>query len=307
MTTKPMNEFESSLKAINEVNKIASSKDMQQNMRGAAKSLLQINEEKLDGLEANISKYTVEELENLPYEKIKELYMVNGKEMTINLGMEKDKEKEFKRDFLVYLRSISSNEGKIDEVLDEFKETLSEHEKEYSKLMESVGAMYILAQENMKDYMNNPDSTEFQKEEAKRRLEWMEYALTLEPLMKMTEEFPLESAIEDFKRPNSISISKYKSFIRGKGLKTDLTKLSNLEELLGLEEYKEFYNLTTFLAMRFVGYSKDKISKDNAGTFISQLALVYYSLAEGSIRPEDKETLKSSCETLLNKFKEIKK
>ncbi len=57
----------------------------------------------------------------------------------------------------------------------------------------------------------------------------------------MTEEFPLESVIEDFKRPNSISISKYKSFIRGKGLKTDLTKLSNLEELLGLEEYKEFY------------------------------------------------------------------
>ena len=93
-----------------------------------------------------------------------------------------------------------------------------------------------------------------------------------------------------------------------KGKFTDLEMIDiNKVITIPLEEYKEFYNLTTFLAMRFVGYSKDKISKDNAGTFISQLALVYYSLAEGSIRPEDKETLKSSCETLLNKFKEIKK
>lgn len=304
---KELTQFGQTMAVVKEASALAKTKELQQSMKSQAQNLLKVSDDTLAKLDANLAPYSSEEIKKMPEEEIKELYTIDGKELTIDLDLSKDKLNEFRRDFLVYMKQISENEENLDVELNKLNTVMKEHDEEYSKLLESMKTMYILSQQQMEEYIASEEITESQREAAKDVLKWMKHAITLQPVLEAIEAYNLENALHDFKYRQEAIGKKYKTVTKRIGVKTSLHLLADLEKVLGLpEEYLEYTNLCIFLTIRFVAYNQS-LTKTQAAAFVSHLALVYRALIEETIRPEDKEALTEACKTIIDKARAVSK
>lgn len=304
---KELTQFGQTMAVVKEASELAKTKELQQSMKSQAQNLLKVSDDTLAKLDANLAPYSSEEIKKMLEEEITELYTIDGKELTIDLDLSKDKLNEFRRDFLVYMKQISENEANLDDELNKLNTVMKEHDEEYSKLLESMKTMYILSQQQMEEYIASEEITESQREAAKDVLKWMKHAITLQPVLEAIETYNLENALHDFKYRQEAIGKKYKTVTKRIGVKTSLHLLADLEKVLGLpEEYLEYTNLCIFLTMRFVAYSQS-LTKTQAAAFVSHLALVYRALIEETIRPEDKEVLTQACKTIIDKARAVSK
>ena len=276
---KELTQFGQTMAVVKEASELAKTKELQQSMKSQAQNLLKVSDDTLAKLDANLAPYSSEEIKKMPEEEITELYTIDGKELTIDLDLSKDK-----------LNTV-----------------MKEHDEEYSKLLESMKTMYILSQQQMEEYIASEEITESQREAAKDVLKWMKHAITLQPVLEAIEAYNLENALHDFKYRQEAIGKKYKTVTKRIGVKTSLHLLADLEKVLGLpEEYLEYTNLCIFLTMRFVAYTQS-LTKTQAAAFVSHLALVYRALIEETIRPEDKEALTEACKTIIDKARAVSK
>ncbi len=318
---KELTQFGQTMAMVKEASELAKTKELQQSMKSQAQNLLKVSDDTLAKLDANLAPYSSEEIKKMLEEEITELYTIDGKELTIDLDLSKDKLNEFRRDldlskdklnefrrdFLVYMKQISENEANLDDELNKLNTVMKEHDEEYSKLLESMKTMYILSQQQMEEYIASEEITESQREAAKDVLKWMKHAITLQPVLEAIETYNLENALHDFKYRQEAIGKKYKTVTKRIGVKTSLHLLADLEKVLGLpEEYLEYTNLCIFLTIRFVAYNQS-LTKTQAAAFVSHLALVYRALIEETIRPEDKEALTQACKTIIDKARAVSK
>lgn len=303
---KTFNEFETAMQVIGTVSKLHETNQAKEEIQTKFSKILKVSEEKVKDLDTAIANHTAEELEAMNDEEINQLFIVDGHELVIDLDIEESKISQFKKDFVLYMKRLDVYGKELDKSVEELEETLKEHDVEYKELIERFGSMYLIVEGQMKEILKNPKD-ETQKLRAETMLQSIKNAVTLAPIVEYINEFNFENMLNDFNNRGTAVYKKHKVVLKQLGIKTDVTRLAALEELLGLpEEYLEFVNLSMFLVIRYIAYSKNP-TKEVEGMFVSSLALVYRALVEGTIREEDKESLTTACKTIIEKAMQYKK
>lgn len=303
---KTFNEFETAMQVIGTVSKLQETHQAKEEIQTKFSKILKVSEEKVKDLDAVIANYTVEELEAMNDDEINQLFVVDGHELVIDLDIEESKISQFKKDFVLYMKRLDVYGKELDKSVEELEETLRDHDVEYKELIERFGSMYLIVEGQMKEILKNPKD-ETQKLRAETMLQSIQNAVTLAPIVEYIDQFNFENMLNDFNNRGNAIYKKHKVVLNHLGIKTDVTRLAALEELLGLsEEYLEFVNLPMFLVIRYIAYSKNA-TKEVEGMFVSSLALVYRALVEGTIREEDKESLATACKTIIEKAMQYKK
>lgn len=303
---KQLNDFDIAMDVIGNVSKLQEARRVKTETQEKFGSLLQVSKEKIECLDEVIAKYSVEELEQMTDEEISALYVVDGHELVLDLEVEKDKINEFKRDFLIYMKRLEVYAVEIDKTIQDLEKTLEEHQIEYNDLISKYGSMYLITKAKMEDIVANSED-DSQKTRAEAMLKSIDSAISLDVIIDYIEQFNFENMLNDFEKRGGAVYKKYKNVIKALGIRTDVTRLAALEELLGLEEeYLEYTNLPMFLVIRYVAYAKNP-SKEVEGMFVSSLALIYRAIAEGTITDQDKERLTNACKTIIEKAISMKK
>ncbi len=301
-----INELDVAMEAVNTLAKIHDTEKAKQNMQSTLSSVLKVSEDKVKKLDDVIAGYSLEELEKMSTEEINQLFVIDGHELDIDLEISAEKIDSFKRDFILYMKRTEIYSAELDASVKELENTMAEHDIEYNELIKKYGSMYLIIRAQMQEILKNPKDQE-QESRATVMLKSIESAVSLDVILDYIDQFNFENMLNDFHNRGMAIYKKHKVVLKRLGIKTDVTRLAGLEELLGFgEEYKEFSNLAMFLVIRYIAYSKNP-TKEEEGMFVSNLALVYRSLVEESMPTEDKERLQAAVKVILDKALSMKK
>lgn len=303
---KQFNELDAAMEAVSTLAKIHDTEKAKQNMQSTLSSLLKVSDDKVKQLDDVIAKYSLEELEKMTTDEINQLFIIDGHELDIDLDISSDKIDSFKRDFILYMKRTEIYSAELDASVKELETAMAEHDIEYNELIKKYGSMYLIIKAQMEEILKNPKD-EDQELRASVMLKSIESAISLDVILDYIDQFNFENMLNDFHNRGMAIYKKHKVVLKRLGIKTDISRLAGVEELLGFgEEYKEFYNLAMFLVIRYIAYAKNP-TKEAEGMFVSNLALVYRSLVEESMPAEDKERLQSAVKVILDKALSMKK
>lgn len=259
------------------------------------------DENTLDKIDNELDNYTKEQLSNLTLEECNKLLCLEDG----NIGIKFDNEKEelkFKLGFINYCKDTRAMSIEIDKTLSELDEAIKENEAEFKSICDSVDSVSMFFIEKIKETIKETDD-ETQKKELMIVLDAYEDAMDFNRVYECYNNLSVENVMRDYHYNSEAVYKKYHAYIQELGIKSDILKLSGLEEELLEEKYHKYPNLFLFLIIRMYSY-KSKITSNinDDRIFLTQTLMNVKSIFTGRVNNEQKERMKNGITKVLDLF-----
>lgn len=286
-------------KLFNSVDQINVVKKLREEMNKQRTGVL--GEDTVKKLSERISNLTPEDLKKMDEEEINNLYKFEDGEIEVALEFkDKNKEIEFKRDYLVYLRETDIALKQIDEELDKLETEIKEEEDKIKSLLSEFGDLSTFMRSKLQEEYDSSEGE--RKEKIGKVIEAFDDSYTLNRVYEYYTNYSTSNTIDDYYRRADQVFNKFMKAIKKVGLKTDLTSFNNLELKFLDEKYHKYPNLFLFSVIKMFSYKRDTITRED-GVFLSQLAVNLKSLYADSFKdPEKKDLFIKSISRVLDLF-----
>ena len=229
------------------------------------------------------TKYTVDEFKSMSDEDIEKLYSMNGEPAK---SLMKDDIK-FKRDYLIFKKQTDETIAKFNAEHERLEKEIAESQEEFDAVCNKFGNISEVMRERIVAMMES-DIDDDTRSKFKVYLEEFDDGFNLSQLKKYVSSYKGKNIRADYrldKKSNKI----YRQYLRvckSLSIKTDLTKLPNLENKLP-EKYHNQQNMFLFSVIHMIASWSGKDINKSKGIFISQLAVHVKDLAFDKFNNEE--------------------
>ena len=257
-------------------------------------------------IDEELDKFTIEELENMSFDKMKETFVDAEGKFIFN---EDEFPEKMMKDFILYLKQSRETFNKMDEELDNMDAYLEEFDKELKAIAGETSFNKTL-RASIKADLENENVSEAVKARCEELLSAMDDAMTLRPLFELYEQISPANTLKELKDESKrIAVLKgYAKVCKENGLEPKLLKFGELEKLFLTEKYHEHKNLFIFIVARYIKYLDKNVNKPANRTFIVQLTNYIREIILGEEHSHyqadinEIETLKMNIAMILDKF-----
>lgn len=262
------------LKMLNLLSKRKDIQNMKDNIRKEQHKFM-ADENAGELLEAKLESIPIVELKAMTDEQIAELYTINGEEfkLSIDFGNNDKKEREFKRDFAVFLKNSSITMKQFDEETDKIEKEINENQEEFDRVVSEFGNVSNLIRTKLAENMEKT-TDESKKKLYAAMIEEYDYGFTLNNVKKYYSSHRAGRVLGDYKddKRSNYLYRKYKRVIDALKIKTDLTSFVNLEAKFLSEDHQKHPNIFIFSIISMVA-SWEKNIDANKGLFLTQFTI----------------------------------
>ena len=210
-----------------------------------------------------------EEVQKLSLGFIKtELFTIDGKEVQFKLPENLDDETIRKHDELNYYRAgvmmlklnneqIAAHQTYINKLKDKFSK---EVDSDIKTIISSVDSLNEYTETYYNWKLNDPDTDETTRKNIEKTLQYVNYAITLEPIKNdlnalLKKKGSLQSVMYNFRHQSSRIVDDADKACKSMGITFPYALISNMEaKFFGSEKYEKYKYLFTFLIARHVRY-----------------------------------------------------
>lgn len=263
------------------------------------------NSEMASKLEEAVKDLTVEQIEILSIEKIDEIYETaagKGKDIDFSIDFQGDvnRENEFKRGFLAFIREQAIASEEMDKTINELDAILEEGQSELDRILSEYGNYGELVLASLKERLDTAEGET--KVKIEKMISAFEESYKLTSLVEYVQKYSKANIIEDYKHRSDDVFTRYMRAVSKLGVKVDITKFSDLEAKFLGEEYNKYPNMFLFIVIRMYSYKKNPEGATD-GVFLTQLMdNVRMLFADSFVNEEKKETFLTSIKTVLDTF-----
>lgn len=289
--------MENLTEAINEIDKV-NKKVIKDNEEDPDKSdeIYSIIEERIKG-------YTLDQIDNLTIDEVKELFTIDGELIEFEGDFSKTDKNVFMKDLAKYLKETQINKEGLDKLMQEYQEEMKSFNEELEKIMGDFEDLPSMYRAELRDRVENEEN-----EDRKKILEDMnkmfDYAFSLENVISFYNEIGTKNTLREYQNENLRKniIEKYNRKVKEIGLRVSIAAFNNFETKFLDESYHERNNLFIFSIMKYIANKSNLKRRSPEVQFIVYFGVVMQSLYAESISPKNKETILNSAKNLLALF-----
>lgn len=289
--------MENLTEAINEIDKV-NKKVIKDNEEDPDKSdeIYSIIEERIKG-------YTLDQIDNLTIDEVKELFTIDGELIEFEGDFSKTDKNVFMKDLAKYLKETQINKEGLDKLMQEYQEEMKSFNEELEKIMGDFEDLPSMYRAELRDRVENEEN-----EDRKKILEDMnkmfDYAFSLENVISFYNEIGTKNTLREYQNENLRKniIEKYNRKVKEIGLRVSIAAFNNFETKFLDESYHERNNLFIFSIMKYIANKSNLKRISPEVQFIVYFGVVMQSLYAESISPKNKETILNSAKNLLALF-----
>lgn len=254
-------------------------------------------------IEERLKNYTVEQIDALTIEEVKELFTIDGELIEFEGDFSKTDKNVFMKDLAKYLKEAQINKEELDKLMEEYQEEMKAFNEELERIMgdfEDLPAMY---KSELKDRLEHEENQE-RKEILKSMNQMFDYAFSLENVISFYKEIGTKNTLREYKNENLRKniLDKYNRKIKEIGLRVSIAAFNNFEKKFLEESYHERNNLFIFAIMKYIANRTNLKRRSPEVQFIVYFGVVMQSLYADSISEKHKETIINSAKNLLALF-----
>lgn len=289
--------MENLTEAINEIDKV-NKKVIKDNEEDPDKSdeIYSIIEERIKG-------YTLDQIDNLTIDEVKELFTIDGELIEFEGDFSKTDKNVFMKDLAKYLKETQINKEGLDKLMQEYQEEMKSFNEELEKIMGDFEDLPSMYRAELRDRVENEEN-----EDRKKILEDMnkmfDYAFSLENVISFYNEIRTKNTLREYQNENLRKniIEKYNRKVKEIGLRVSIAAFNNFETKFLNESYHERNNLFIFSIMKYIANKSNLKRRSPEVQFIVYFGVVMQSLYAESISPKNKERILNSAKNLLALF-----
>lgn len=254
-------------------------------------------------IEERINGYTIEQIDNLTIDEVKELFTIDGELIEFEGDFSKTDKNVFMKDLAKYLKESQKNKEELDTLMKEYQEEMKSFNEELEKIMGDFEDLPSMYKAELTDRINNEEN-----EDRKKILESMnqmfDYAFSLENVISFYNEIGTKNTLREYQNENLRKniIEKYNRKIREIGLRTSIAAFNNFETKFLDESHHQRNNLFIFSIMKYIANKSNLKRRSPEVQFIVYFGVVMQSLYAESISPKHKEMILNSAKNLLALF-----
>lgn len=260
------------LKFLNMQNKIDEMTELKNSVKQQEKMILD-NDELSNKLDEKIADMSLKEVSVLTDEQVENIFTIDGEIVNLDSAVctDKDRSLKFKRDFLIYKKTMMESFKEIDKTMDTFQKEIDQDFEEFQKVIDEYGDVSTYLYEDINRRYESASSEEL-KNKYKTMLDNFDWAFNFDQIYEYHKNTGLTNPLNDYERLADGVYARYMKTIKRLKLKNvDLTIFDDLEIKYLPEKYHKYPNLFLFLVIRFYGYRKDSATSISDGVFLSQL------------------------------------
>lgn len=289
--------MENLTEAINEIDKV-NKKVIKDNEEDPDKSdeIYSIIEERIKG-------YTLDQIDNLTIDEVKELFTIDGELIEFEVDFSKTDKNVFMKDLAKYLKVTQINKEGLDTLMQEYQEEMKSFNEELEKIMGDFEDLPSMYRAELRDRVENEEN-----EDRKKILgdmnKMFDYAFSLENVISFYNEIGTKNTLREYQNENLRKniIEKYNRKVKEIGLRVSIAAFNNFETKFLDESYHERNNLFIFSIMKYIANKSNLKRRSPEVQFIVYFGVVMQSLYAESISPKNKETILNSAKNLLALF-----
>nr|DAF14204.1 MAG TPA: hypothetical protein [Caudoviricetes sp.] len=289
--------MENLTEAINEIDKV-NKKVIKDNEEDPDKSdeIYSIIEERIKG-------YTLDQIDNLTIDEVKELFTIDGELIEFEGDFSKTDKNVFMKDLAKYLKETQINKEGLDKLMQEYQEEMKSFNEELEKIMGDFEDLPSMYRAELRDRVENEEN-----EDRKKILgdmnKMFDYAFSLENVISFYNEIGTKNTLREYQNENLRKniIEKYNRKVKEIGLRVSIAAFNNFETKFLDESYHERNNLFIFSIMKYIANKSNLKRRSPEVQFIVYFGVVMQSLYAESISPKNKETILNSAKNLLALF-----
>lgn len=289
--------MENLTEAINEIDKV-NKKVIKDNEEDPDKSdeIYSIIEERIKG-------YTLDQIDNLTIDEVKELFTIDGELIEFEGDFSKTDKNVFMKDLAKYLKKTQINKECLDKLMQEYQEEMKSFNEELEKIIGDFEDLPSMYRAELRDRVENEEN-----EDRKKILgdmnKMFDYAFSLENVISFYNEIGTKNTLREYQNENLRKniIEKYNRKVKEIGLRVSIAAFNNFETKFLDESYHERNNLFIFSIMKYIANKSNLKRRSPEVQFIVYFGVVMQSLYAESISPKNKETILNSAKNLLALF-----
>jgi len=261
-------------KMLNLLSKRNDVKNMMNTMKNEQNKLIK-DVDKAEIIDERLASMSVEEVENLSYSQVEDIYTINGEKFELSISFDThDKEMEFKKDFLVFMKKSSDTMERFDEELAKIEKEIADNQEEFDRVVSTFGNMSNLIRSKLVEKYETA-TDEGKKELYSLLIKEYDYGFTLDNVKDFYSTFRARNVLGDYKddkRSNYI-YRKYKKVIQSLGITTDLASFAGLEKKFLSEDHQSHPNIFIFAIISMVASWAKNTNNKNRGLFLTQFTI----------------------------------
>lgn len=289
--------MENLTEAINEIDKV-NKKVIKDNEEDPDKSdeIYSIIEERIKG-------YTLDQIDNLTIDEVKELFTIDGELIEFEGDFSKTDKNVFMKDLAIYLKKTQINKECLDKLMQEYQEEMKSFNEELEKIMGDFEDLPSMYRAELRDRVENEENGDRKKILGDMN-KMFDYAFSLENVISFYKEIGTKNTLREYQNENLRKniIEKYNRKVKEIGLRVSIAAFNNFETKFLDESYHERNNLFIFSIMKYIANKSNLKRRSPEVQFIVYFGVVMQSLYAESISPKNKETILNSAKNLLALF-----
>lgn len=289
--------MENLTEAINEIDKV-NKKVIKDNEEDPDKSdeIYSIIEERIKG-------YTLDQIDNLTIDEVKELFTIDGELIEFEGDFSKTDKNVFMKDLAKYLKETQINKEGLDKLMQEYQEEMKSFNEELEKIMGDFEDLPSMYRAELRDRVENEENGDRKKILGDMN-KMFDYAFSLENVISFYNEIGTKNTLREYQNENLRKniIEKYNRKVKEIGLRVSIAAFNNFETKFLDESYHERNNLFIFSIMKYIANKSNLKRRSPEVQFIVYFGVVMQSLYAESISPKNKETILNSAKNLLALF-----
>lgn len=289
--------MENLTEAINEIDKV-NKKVIKDNEEDPDKSdeIYSIIEERIKG-------YTLDQIDNLTIDEVKELFTIDGELIEFEGDFSKTDKNVFMKDLAKYLKETQINKEGLDKLMQEYQEEMKSFNEELEKIMGDFEDLPSMYRAELRDRVENEENGDRKKILGDMN-KMFDYAFSLENVISFYNEIGTKNTLREYQNENLRKniIEKYNRKVKEIGLRVSIAAFNNFETKFLDESYHKRNNLFIFSIMKYIANKSNLKRRSPEVQFIVYFGVVMQSLYAESISPKNKETILNSAKNLLALF-----
>ena len=261
-----------------------------------------LNDDKiLDILDERIKDLTIEQLKTMPDEEINKIFVIDGEE--IKLNVEKGKEVEFKRDFLVYKKTSLETFKEIDVAIEKFEKEIQDELDEFNETIKKYGDISGYLRASIVEKIEKAPDEE-KKQKYQTILENFDNAFNFDNVYEFIKEYGPERVLKEYNYKSFVTIDTFDRTVAKLNLEnfaiTNIHK--DIESKYLPEKYQQNPELFIFCIMKYIAYQRFELDRSKEGVFLSQLNINLKKLTYNKFSDEEKEKFIGNITRVLDLF-----
>lgn len=267
-----------------------------------------IPDEVAEIVDARLSTKTLEDIVNMTPQELLEFNVLDNERVIIAPPEFNDSEKEYEfiRDYIVFIKKSNDFIDQIDKSVEEFNEIMETTNNKLSELTDKDSEVNIitLTRARLEKAIKESEPGQAQKD-LLSSLSAFNDSFTLNRLIELYGKISTENLQREAKNDGGKLYKNYSKARKELNLHFDLVTLGDFEKKCLPEEYHEMNNLFVIICMKYISKLTQHRGAERRtdGLFAAQLTSNIVLCMKDKLPESDKETFLNSVKTLLNMFK----